>query len=147
MQIKSTSFGNNTRIPATFTCQGDGVSPPLTIHAIPSDAVSLALWMHDPDAPDGDFSHWIVWNINPSTTAIPAGSLPNGAIEGMNDFGRSGYGAPCPPAGTGQHHYIFELFALSEPVALSPGTQVAPIRAALAPHVLAHTTLTGIAAA
>ncbi|HKX73216.1 MAG TPA: YbhB/YbcL family Raf kinase inhibitor-like protein [Candidatus Saccharimonadales bacterium] len=147
MQIKSTSFDNNQAIPTSFTCKGDGVSPPLTFAAIPADAQSLALWMHDPDAPSGDFSHWVVWDIPATTASLQQGSLPIGAIEGTNDFGRLGYGGPCPPAGTGTHHYIFELFALATSLTLAPGAHTRDVRAALSAHVLAHATLTGTASA
>lgn len=143
MQIKSTSFSNNQAIPPAFSCTGDNISPPLGFFAVPSDAESLALWMHDPDAPSGDFNHWIVWGINPRLQTIPAGSLPTGAIEGTNDFGYAEYGGPCPPKHTGTHHYVFELFALDSSLPLPAGTPVNDALAAIRPHVLAHATLTG----
>jgi Raf kinase inhibitor-like YbhB/YbcL family protein len=143
MQIKSTSFTNNQPIPDQFTCHGDGTSPNLSFSAVPADAKSLALWMHDPDAPSGDFNHWIVWNLKPSTTEITEGSLPMDAIEGKNDFNKAEYGAPCPPQASGTHHYIFELFALDAPLVLPAGASARHVRADLQSHVLAHATLTG----
>jgi hypothetical protein len=112
MALASPVFTNNGEIPAKYGCSGGGqaVSPPLTISSVPATAKSLALIVDDPDAPGGTFTHWLVWNIAPSTTAIAEGLAPAGASEGKNGYGKSGWGAPCPPLG--EHHYIFVLYAL-----------------------------------
>ena len=75
----------------------------------------------DPDAPGGLFTHWLVWNIDPTTSQLGENSVPAGAAQGTNDFGRIGYGGPCPPAGT--HRYYFRLFALDQKIDLKPGRQ------------------------
>lgn len=112
MTLSSPAFADNGPIPAKYGCgaAGPSVSPPLTIAGVPQDAKSLALVVDDPDAPAGTFTHWVVWNIAPSTTSVAEGLTPAGASEGKNSFGKSGYGAPCPPAG--EHHYVFTLYAL-----------------------------------
>jgi Raf kinase inhibitor-like YbhB/YbcL family protein len=112
MTIASPAFASEGEIPAKYGCSGGGqaVSPPLTIGGVPKEAKSLALVVDDPDAPGGTFTHWMVWNIAPSTTAIAEGLPPAGASEGKNGYGKAGWGAPCPPSG--EHHYIFVLYAL-----------------------------------
>ena len=119
MKITSTSFNNNEMIPAKYTCDGADVNPPLTITGIPENAKSLALIVDDPDAPSGTWVHWVVWNIGPKTREIAEGSLPKGAMLGMNDFRKLNYGGPCPPSGT--HRYFFKLYALD--ALLDPGAQ------------------------
>lgn len=115
MALASPEFVNDGEIPAKYGCSGGGqaVSPPLTIRNVPAEAKSLALMVDDPDAPGGTFTHWLVWNIAPSTTAVAEGLPPAGASVGMNGYGKSGWGAPCPPSG--EHHYIFVLYALDAP--------------------------------
>jgi hypothetical protein len=112
MTLASPAFTNNGEIPAKYGCSGGGqaVSPPLTINSAPAGAKSLALIVDDPDAPGGTFTHWIVWNIPPATTSVAEGLAPAGASEGKNGYGKSGWGAPCPPSG--EHHYVFTLYAL-----------------------------------
>ena len=112
MTLSSPAFASNGEIPDKYGCSGGGqaVSPPLTISGAPPSAKSLALVVDDPDAPGGTFTHWVVWNIAPSTTSVAEGLTPAGASEGKNTYGQSGYGAPCPPRG--EHHYVFTLYAL-----------------------------------
>src|SRR5216117_1060387 len=98
MKITSSAFQEGGNIPSKFTCDGGDTSPPLQIAEIPSGATSLALVVADPDAPSGLFTHWIVWNISPQTNVIAEGSAPKG-VQGTSDFGKSGYGGPCPPSG------------------------------------------------
>lgn len=121
MKVVSPVFSPNDVIPATYTCDGDNRNPPLEFVDVPSDAKSLALIVHDPDAPGGDFVHWLIWNIPIETEEIAEGSVPTGAVEGITDFGTIGYGGPCPPAG--MHRYVFELYALRNPVNLSAGAR------------------------
>ena len=118
------------------------MSPPLVVSNVPVGTQSLALLVHDPDAPRGDWLHWLAWNIPAKTVKIGTGSLPYGAITGINDFGTIGYDGPQPPSGT--HRYVFELYALSEPLDLPPGAGRTQFTAAIAGHVVATTQLVGL---
>lgn len=115
--ISTTAFEYGARIPVVHTCDGDDVSPPLTWEGEPKDTVTFALIVEDPDAPNGTFTHWIVYNI-PSDVhhfdkveKIRQKSLDNGGVHARNDFGKNGYGGPCPPKGE-EHRYFFRIFAL-----------------------------------
>jgi Raf kinase inhibitor-like YbhB/YbcL family protein len=147
MQIKSTSFPDNTVLPDRFTCRGENISPGLGLENVPPEAKSLAVIMHDPDAVEGDFTHWAVWNISPTTQQILEDSAPTGSVEGTNDFARVGYGGPCPPRGTGKHRYIFELYALDKSLDLPSTSSGADLRAAIKGHVMATAHLTGLVSA
>ena len=140
MKITSSAFQEGGNIPSKFTCDGGDSSPPLRIAEIPSGAKTLALVVDDPDAPSGVFTHWIVWNISPQTNAIAEGSAPQG-VQGTNDFGKSGYGGPCPPSGT--HRYYFKIFALDRELDLPPGTKRSQLDAAMKGHVVAQGELMG----
>ena len=118
-QISSTVFKASQTIPDKYTYRGENINPPLQITGVPPSAKSLALIMHDPDAPNGNWVHWLVWNINSKTTKIAENTGVIG-IEGTTSFGKPGYGGPCPPSGT--HHYIFDLYALSEQLNLPANT-------------------------
>jgi len=107
MRITSAVFEQNKFIPEDFSCQGKGVNPSLSIEGIPAQAKSLALIVDDPDAPGGDFVHWVVYNI-PVTDRIEENSIPG--IEGLSSLGKIGYVSPCPP--TGVHRYFFKIYAL-----------------------------------
>ena len=98
----------------SFGCSGGNVSPELEWSNPPAGTKSFALMVHDPDAPTGSgWWHWVVYNIPADAKEIPAGGpLPQGAVEGKTDFGKPGWGGPCPPPGSGNHHYQFTLFAL-----------------------------------
>lgn len=122
MELRSPDFDNNTLIPSKYTCDGEDISPELEISSIPGDAESLALVVDDPDAPHGTWTHWTIWNIDPDTDRIPAGSLPMGAVEGVTSFGSTGYGGPCPPSGT--HRYFFKLYALGSKLELTSRASV-----------------------
>ena len=141
MKITSSTFQEGGNIPPKFTCNGGDSSPPLQIAEIPSGAKSLALVVDDPDAPSGLFTHWIVWNIAPQTNAIAEGSAPQG-VQGTNDFGKSGYGGPCPPSGT--HRYYFKIFALDRELNLPSGTKRNQLDAAMKGHVVAQGELVGL---
>src|SRR6266568_2267554 len=110
LKITSPAFAHNGTIPAAFTCDGADSMPPLAIGGVPQKAKSLALIMDDPDAPVGTWVHWVAWNIAPQTTEIIEHSVPAGAVQGRNSWGRNSYGGPCPPSGT--HRYFFKLYAL-----------------------------------
>jgi Raf kinase inhibitor-like YbhB/YbcL family protein len=98
----------------SFGCSGANTSPELEWSNPPAGTKSFALMVYDPDAPTGSgWWHWVVYNIPATATSIPQGGpAPQGASEGNTDFGKPGYGGPCPPPGSGNHHYVFTLFAL-----------------------------------
>ena len=143
--LSSPAFENGGAIPQTYTCTGKGISPPLHIEGIPNDATSLALVMHDPDAPLGDFLHWSLWEISPMPGDIDEDMVPVDAIEVMNDFGQADYGAPCPPSGT--HRYEFDLYALRDQLNLPIGTARQEVEEAIRTQVIAKTTLVGMVGA
>ena len=147
MKLASTVFGNNDEIPNQYTCKGDNINPPLNIIDVPAQAKSLVLIMHDPDAPRGDYLHWLVWDMQSSTKAINANDVPIGAVQGPNDSHNNQYLGPCPPKGSGTHHYIFELYALDYSLNLPPQTTREKIQECLAGHILDHCQLTGVVAA
>src|SRR6059058_3256573 len=138
--IRSPAFHQGGDIPAKFTCDGGDTSPPLQITGIALDAKSLVLIADDPDAPSGVFTHWLVWNIPPQTDSIAEGSGPKG-VHGTNDFGKSGYGAPCPPSGA--HRYYFKVFALDRELDLRSGAKRSQLDAAMKGHVIAQGELIG----
>ena len=140
MKITSSAFQEGANIPSKFTCDGADTSPPLQIADIPSEAKSLALIVDDPDAPGGLFTHWAVWNISPQTPTIGEGSTPKG-VQGTNDFGKSGYGGPCPPSGA--HRYYFKIFALDRELELPFGAKRGRVDGALKGHVIAQGELMG----
>ena len=140
MKITSSVFQQGGNIPSKFTCDGADTSPPLQIQEVPPTAKSLVLIVDDPDAPSGLFTHWIIWNISPQASTIAEGSAPKG-VEGMNDFGKSGYGGPCPPSGT--HRYFFKIFALDKELDLPAGSKRAQLDAAIKGHVIAQGELMG----
>jgi Raf kinase inhibitor-like YbhB/YbcL family protein len=112
VQLTSSAFQPNGSIPAKYTCDGAGMSPPLQIAGVPAGSRSLALIVYDPDVPksikpDGRYSHWVVWNIAPGTSGIEEHQS-----GGISENGRAGYIPPCPP--NGEHRYIFQLFALDK---------------------------------
>jgi len=149
IKLSSSAFSDGGKIPTKYTCDGDDVSPPLSIENAILGAKSLALIVDDPDAPGGVFVHWVVWNIPSNTTSIPenvpytevVGSL-DGAKQGVNDFGKLGYRGPCPPSGP-PHRYIFKLYALGTMLGLGAGASKAELEDAMNGHILDETTLTG----
>jgi len=111
LEISSQDFKHNQPMPAIHSCDGHNISPQLSWSGAPDGTKSFALTCIDPDAPMGDFIHWLVYNIPASAKGIPRGGpLPEGATEVANDFGKTSYGGPCPPSGT--HRYFFTLYAL-----------------------------------
>ncbi len=140
-ELKSPSFVEGGPIPIKHSCDGQDVSPALIWEGAPASTAALALIVDDPDA--RGFIHWVAYNI----AGGPAGGLPEGAgaasapPQGRNDFGRTGWGGPCPPGGT--HRYRFTLYALSAPLTLSGTPSASEVRGALARVLLGHTILTG----
>jgi len=140
IKITSSALREGESIPSKFTCDGGDTSPPLRIADVPSGAKSLALIADDPDAPGGLFTHWLVWNISPQSNSIAEGSAPKG-VQGTNDFGKSGYGAPCPPSGV--HRYYFRVFALDRELDLRSGAKRSQLDAAMKGHIIAQGELIG----
>jgi Raf kinase inhibitor-like YbhB/YbcL family protein len=140
MKITSSAFQQGGNIPSKFSCDGANANPPLQISDVPPEAKSLVLIVDDPDAPSGLFTHWAVWNISPQTSTIAEGSTPKG-VQGTNDFGRSGYGGPCPPSGT--HRYYFKVFALDRELDLPFGAKRGQLDAGMKGHVIAQGELMG----
>jgi Raf kinase inhibitor-like YbhB/YbcL family protein len=140
MKITSSAFQEGGNIPSKFTCDGGDSSPPLKIDGAPAEAKSLVLIVDDPDAPGGLFTHWLVWDIDPKTTDIPESSAPKG-VQGKNDFGKSGYGGPCPPSGT--HRYYFKIFALDRQLDVPAGAKRNQLDAAMKGHTIAEGELMG----
>ena len=147
MELKSTVFQEGERIPARYSCQGQDISPPLVWGEVPEQTRSFALIMDDPDAPGGVFTHWVLFNIPPDSHELPEAvptqsQLPNGALQGKNDFGKIGYGGPCPPPGR-PHRYCFTIYALDQPLDLKAGAAKKQVLDAIQGHILAQGQLTG----
>ena len=140
MNVTSSAFQEGANIPSKFSCDGANSSPPLQISDVPSEAKSLVLIVDDPDAPSGLFTHWAVWNISPQMSTIAEGSVPKG-VQGTNDFGKSGYGGPCPPSGA--HRYYFKIFALDRELDLPFRAKRGQLDAAIEGHVIAQGELMG----
>jgi Raf kinase inhibitor-like YbhB/YbcL family protein len=141
MKITTTVFQEGGNIPSKFTCDGADANPPLRFEGVPAEAKSLALIVDDPDAPGGLFTHWLVWNIDPKTTAVEENGAPSNSLQGKNDFGKSGYGGPCPPSGT--HRYFFKIFALDRQLDLAAGSKRAQLDAQMRGHIIAQGELMG----
>jgi len=142
MEIESPVFKNNKLIPSKYTCDGENVNPPLLIGDVPENAKSLVLIVDDPDASRGAFVHWTVWNIDPGIKEIKENSCPQNAVEGRTDFGRPGYGGPCPPSGT--HRYFFKLFALNTTLDIDTSTEAADLEREIEDNILAKAQLVGL---
>lgn len=141
MKIISPSFKESGAIPSKYTCDGQNINPPLEILDPPEGAKSLALIVDDPDAPMGTFTHWIIWNISPEVTRIDENSLPQGSLQGKNDFGEVGYGGPCPPSGT--HRYFFKLYALNDKINLEEGASKNDLEEAIRGKIIEQSELVG----
>jgi|TARA_Y100000310_G_scaffold345227_1_gene462921 hypothetical protein len=141
LKLTSPAFEDNGNIPSKYTCQGDGINPPLNIEGIPENAESLILMMDDPDAPAGTWGHWIVFNI-PKVSNIDENSVPDGAVQGKNSWGNNNYGGPCPPSGT--HRYMFKLYALDTKLELDESSDKKGVESAMQGHILAETRLVGL---
>jgi hypothetical protein len=145
--LHTQAFTPGGEIPARYTCSGPDISPSLRWTDAPSGTQALALIVDDPDAPGGTFTHWLVYAIPPSTQALPeelpkSERLPEGILQGRNDFGRVGYGGPCPPPGK-PHHYVFKLFALGTALPLKPGARRDALESAMKGHILEEARLSG----
>jgi len=147
MIIESPAFKNGGRIPSKYSCDGADISPEIKWRDAPENAKSFALISDDPDAPMGVFTHWVIFNIPPSQNGLKEGietkpTLQNGSIQGKTDFGRIGYGGPCPPSGT--HRYGFHLYALDTMLSLPPGSAKQQVLRAIQGHILAEAEIVGL---
>jgi len=146
IKIESSAFKEGEFIPSKYTCDGSNTSPPLKWSDSPEGTASLVLISDDPDAPGGTWVHWVVYNIPPAEKEfaenIPSSqTLENGTIQGTNDFGKVGYGGPCPPSGT--HRYYFKLYALDTMLKLAAGATKKQVVEAMKGHVIAEAQLMG----
>jgi len=148
--ISSAAFGDNGEIPPVHTCEGEDVSPPLSFSGVPENAVSLALIIDDPDAPDPrapktTWVHWILYDIPPDCPGLPAGVVPNalptGTRQGKNDWRRTGYGGPCPSIG--RHRYFHKLYALDARLGDLGTPTKSRLERAMQDHLLAKGVLIG----
>ncbi len=146
IKVMSGAFEEGGLIPKQHTCDGPNTSPALSWSGVPAGTKSLALICDDPDAPSKTWVHWVVYNLPPDLTGLPANlqkveELDLPARQGVSDFGRFGYGGPCPPSGT--HRYFFKLYALDTMLELSGRVSKAQLETAMEGHVLASGQLMG----
>lgn len=139
--LTSSAFDAGAEIPTRYTCDGDDVSPPLAWSDAPAGTRSLALVVDDPDAPGGTFTHWLAWGLKPDARRLEEGQAP--AVEGRNDFGKTGYRGPCPPPGHGAHRYFFRLRAVDAELDLAPGAGKDELERLIGEHELAVAELMG----
>jgi Raf kinase inhibitor-like YbhB/YbcL family protein len=143
LSLTSSAFQHGQPIPVQYTCDGGDQVPALSWGEPPPGAKSFALVIDDPDAPSGTFRHWGVYDIPASARSLGGGQHPG--TEVTNDFGKPGYGGPCPPKGHGPHHYHFKLFALdTDKLGLPTGARVADVESAARRHAIAGGELIGI---
>ncbi len=148
LSVSSPAFQDGQGIPAKYTCQGEDISPPLAWSELPTGTQSCALIMDDPDAPGGLFTHWIVFNIPPDSHGLPEAvpvqaRLSSGALQGNTDFGKSGYGGPCPWPPGSLHRYQFTLYAIDRTLDLEAGASREQVLNAMQGHILAQAQLSG----
>ena len=146
-ELTSTSFTQGEPIPVKYSCDGEDISPPLAWGDPPEGTGSFALIMDDPDAPVGTWDHWIVFNLPAEVRELPE-NMPSGmkfgdvaATFGVNSWGRSDYGGPCPPGGT--HRYFFKFYALDITLSLDESANKSQVLAAMEGHILAEAELMG----
>lgn len=141
MQVTSFAFNNNDELPPRYKGK---VNPPLDISDVPEAAKSLALIVHDPDGVSGDYIHWTIWDISPTTSEILEGGAPLGATEGITSAGAPGYVGPKPPRGSGTHRYMYDLYALDQKLDLLPSVRTDDLLNIIARHTIAKATLIGV---
>jgi len=147
-QIKTTGFARGEKIPTEFTGDGPDRSPPLAWANAPAGTKAFALVVEDPDAPGGDWVHWVLYDLPGDTTGLPpavgkGASAPTGTKEGKTSWGKPGWRGPSPPPGK-PHRYYFRLYALSAPTELSPGATAEQVAKAIVKTTLAKCELMGL---
>jgi hypothetical protein len=140
--VRSPAFAAGAKIPARFSCRGSNTPIPLSWTGIPSAAGSVAMIMDDPDAPNGTFTHWVVFNLPASSTGIASGHIPAGADQAQNGRGQAAYTGPCPPSGT--HHYRFTVYAEPEKLPLRAGASLSAALAAIKANPISTGRLVGL---
>jgi Raf kinase inhibitor-like YbhB/YbcL family protein len=145
--LRSSAFEAGSVIGRAYTCDGRDINPPLRWENPPGGTRSYALICDDPDAPMGTWVHWVIYNIPAAARELAEGlpareKSPDGSLQGQNDFGRIGYGGPCPPRGK-PHRYFFRLYALDAVPGLGPGATRKALLKAIEGHVLAQAELMG----
>lgn len=145
-QLSSPDFKEGQPIPVKFSCDGLDVSPPLKWKDAPAGTSSFVLIVNDPDAPAGDWAHWVLYNIPAEANELLEGiaadkELQDGTMQGRNSWHQIGYGGPCPPGG--RHRYYFTLYALDYKLIMEAGAERGDILQALNGHILAKTSLMG----
>jgi Raf kinase inhibitor-like YbhB/YbcL family protein len=146
-QLKSNAFTAEGNIPPRFTCEGANISPDLSWSGAPEGTKTLALVLHDPDAPrSGGYTHWVVFNIPATVNHVPENTsknanLPGGGVQGRNDAGDTGYTGPCPPSGT--HRYYFHLYAVDRELQLDSGATKERLEDAIRGHILGQAEFMG----
>lgn len=151
IEIKSEEVEADGSIPTKFTADGQNVSPPIRWSGLPKGTKELAMIVEDPDAPRAEpFVHWVVYRIPAEAPGLPEAlppeanlSTPRGAVQGVNSFGKVGYGGPAPPKGHGTHHYHFRLYALDTPLNVEGGLDSKSLTVAMSGHVLGQADLVG----
>ncbi len=141
-RISSPAFEKGGEIPKKYTCDGVNVNPPLKIENVPPNTKSFALIFDDVDAPRGSYVHWILWNIDPTIKEVKENSVPEGAVQGTNDFKKRSYGGPCPPKRA--HKYVFKIFALDTRLNLHPNFTKKDLEKAMEGHIISKTQLMGV---
>ena len=147
LRLTTSAFQSGQKIPARFTCDGANASPPLAWSGAPVAVRSFAFVCSDPDAPGGTFYHWALFDIPRATTHLAEqhATSGDGSREAANDFGKRGYGGPCPPHGHGTHHYHFRLFALDiDRLPVGQRATCRDVERIALEHVLAEAELVGI---
>ncbi len=145
--LTSPEFQDQDPIPAQYTCMGDDLSPELKWQNPPEGTKRFALTLTDPNAPEGEFIHWVVYNIPATLTSLPPSPSQelfkdHGILQGINDFKEIGYGGPCPPAKQ-KHSYVFTIYALDTILPLPSGCSYQELQKEMQGHILAETKLTG----
>lgn len=142
LEVTSPAFSEGQPIPEKYSCDGNNVSPPLGWSIAPREAKSLAIICDDPDAPSGRFTHWIVYDLEPTLRKLSEGSA-GGGKEGINSFGKPGYGGPCPPPNDDAHHYVFRVYALDIASLGGAGLSKRDVDTAIKGHIVAEGQLMG----
>jgi hypothetical protein len=143
LTVSTPAFKDGLAMPHTYTCDGQDVNPEIIIEGTPKETKSLVLIVDDLDAPNGDWVHWLLFNIDPSTMRIPENSVPEGALQGTNTFGDAVYEGPCPPLGP-VHHYYFKAYALDTMLDIPGGAEKEELLQAMGEHILAEGQVMGI---
>lgn len=148
INISSEAFHSNHLIPKKYSCDGENLSPPLAWSNLPVGTESIAIVCEDPDAPSGNFLHWLIFNIDPGVPGLPEGvtersNMMGSAVQGRNGFGKTGYGGPCPPRGS-THRYFFRAYALDKMLNLGQASTRAVFEKAMEGHLLGTGELVGM---